>query len=346
MIRLTDIILHDVKNNPNAIDLNELESKTILITGASGLVGTYLLATLRNAIIDSGLNILVYATIHSEPENHFNALTSHKNFKVFRGDLTSTSFISELPDVDFVIHAAGYGQPGKFLENPFKTITLNTTVTTSLISKLKEDGKFLFLSTSEVYSGLSTPPFKETEIGTTNTLHPRACYIEGKRCGEAICGAAKAQGLDVKSARLSLAYGPGTRRDDRRVINNFIKKAIDGKIDLLDFGLAKRTYCYVSDATWMMFNILLNGKSEIYNIGGISRTTIGDLAKEIGGIFSVPVSFPKISEEMQGAPDDVFLNMNKYEEEFGKFIFTSFDYGLRKTIEWQKLYFNETKVEK
>ena len=98
----------------------------------------------------------------------------------------------------------------EFMQNPVKTLQLNTSTTLLLFEKLLPGGKFLFISTSELYSGLSHPPFTEQQIGTTNTTHPRACYIEGKRCGEAIVNAFREQGVNAKSARLALAYGPGT----------------------------------------------------------------------------------------------------------------------------------------
>ena len=142
MNKLNSIILEDIKRNPNAISLQEFDSKSILITGASGLVGTYLIATLLSAITDSGVRLKLYAVIHSEPEPAFKELTSNASIELLRGDLSSHDFFKTLPSTDFIIHAAGYGQPGKFLENPFKTISLNTTLTNELIAKLKKDGSF------------------------------------------------------------------------------------------------------------------------------------------------------------------------------------------------------------
>ena len=169
------------------------------------------------------------------------------------------------------------------MENQVKTLKINTIGTFNLLEKLLPEGKFMFISSSEVYSGLSTPPHRENEIGTTNTTHPRSCYIEAKRCGEAICNAYRAMGIQAKSARLSLAYGPGTRPNDMRVINSFIQKAlIQGYINLMDQGLAFRTYCYISDAMEIMWNILVKGKEPVYNVGGFSKVTIAELAKLIG----------------------------------------------------------------
>src|SRR3989344_5346427 len=271
MDKLAQIIIDDAKSSIQGIDFSALKNKTVLITGASGLVGTYFLAGLKYIPVKNRPK-KIYAVCQNSPEKHWKEIALSIKATIIKGDLTDDSFLDKLPEADLIIHASGYGQPGKFMIDSFKTIKLNTTVTMKLLEKLKPEGKFLFLSSSEVYSGLTKPPHKENEIGTTNTDHPRSCYIEAKRCGEAIVFAALAKNIDAKSARLSLAYGPGTKTDDKRAINGFIGRAItERKIELMDAGEALRTYCYITDATQMMWNILLHGKENIYNVGGISR---------------------------------------------------------------------------
>jgi len=336
MNRLSEIIIKDAENILEKVDLSELDGKSILITGASGLIGNYFLACLR-VLSRKKKNGKITAVCGGEYPLYLNDLINYPEIEVVVGDLTDYEFRQKLPMTDYIIHAAGYGQPGRFMENPIKTLKLNTETTFCLFDKLKNNGKFLFLSTSEVYSGLTNPPHKESEIGSTNTTHPRSCYIEAKRCGEAICNAYREKGFQAKSARLSLAYGPGTKPDDLRVINSFIQKAIKGKIELLDQGEAKRNYCYISDAVEILWNILFFGKEPIYNVGGISSITIADLARKIGKHLDVPVVFPRISsDKISGAPIDVSLDMTKVKNEFGKTEYVSFDEGLMRTIEWQK----------
>lgn len=338
--RLADFIITDAKDSTKGIDFSNLKNKTVLITGASGIVGTYFLAGL------SGTKAKVYAVCQSKPEAYWKEITENINCTVLRGDLCNDAFVKKLPKADFIIHAAGYGQPGKFMIDPLKTIKLNTTLTLALLEKLKPKGKFLFLSSSEVYSGLTKSPFKESEVGTTNTDHPRACYIEAKCCGEAIISSARSKGIDAKSARLSLAYGPGTKKDDARVINSFIRRALtEGKIEMMDSGLALRTYCYVTDAVEIMWNILLSGKEATYNVGGTSTINIANLGREIGSILDVPVIIPKEKSKgekqaLSGAPLDVSLDLTKIKKEFGKKNFVSLEKGLKKTIEWQKGLYN------
>jgi len=314
----------------------QLEGKTILITGASGIVGTYFLECLHHLSAVQKMNFQVLAVMKNEPPAHLLECLSLPNIHILRGDLADSEFYPHLPDSDFIVHAAGYGQPGAFLQNPKATIQLNTTATAALLDKVKKNGKFLFISSSEVYSGLRNPPHKETEIGLTNTDHPRSCYIEGKRCGEAICNAYRTTGVDAKSARLCLAYGPGTRPADRRALNSFIEKALKERhIRLMDAGQARRTYCYIADAVSIMWRILLDGKESIYNVGGISSVTIAELAQQIGAALDVSVTMPEKSETLQGAPEDVRLDMDKFQQEFGPLSFISLNEGLKRTINWQ-----------
>lgn len=340
MNKLSEIIIKDAEKILEKVDLSELEGKSILITGASGLIGTYFLACLK--VLSEKKKIgKITAICNNQYLVYLNDLINYPEIEVATGDLTNYEFCQKLPATDYIIHAAGYGQPGRFMENPIKTLKLNTETIFCLFDKLKNNGKFLFLSTSEVYSGLANPPHKESEIGLTNTTHPRSCYIEAKRCGEAICNAHRTKGVQAKSARLSLAYGPGTKYGDLRVLNSFIQKALQGKIEMLDQGEAKRTYCYISDAIEIMWKILLFGKEPVYNVGGFSSITIADLAQKIGKYSDVPVTFPKTpSDKISGAPVDVSLDMTKVKNEFGKTEYVSLDEGLERTIEWQKILYN------
>lgn len=232
-----DLLEEDGRRALRGIFVSGLADKTVLITGASGLVGTHFLYGLIHCQRELGLRLTVLAAIQRVVPAHLRQLERQGFARFLSGNLAETSFLESLPQADVIIHAATYGQPAMFMENPLATLKLNTTATFVLLDKLLPGGKFLFLSSSEVYSGLTNAPFTENQIGTTNPAHPRSCYIEAKRCGEAICSVYRANGIDAKSVRLSLAYGPGTRVGDKRVINSFIEQALRAKvIRLLDRG--------------------------------------------------------------------------------------------------------------
>ena len=334
---LSEIVISDIEQHLNLSLLEKFHGQRVLITGASGLLGTYLIAAFVAAQRSLGVRCSIVATTASGLFEPLSSFCRELKATPFTVDLTSSGSLANVGKFDSIIHAACYGQPGKFMAEPVKTLKLNTSVVFELFSSLVANGSFLFISSSEVYSGLLNSPFTEEQIGTTNTNHPRACYIEAKRCGEAICKAYSEAGFKATSARLALGYGPGTKLGDKRVLHSFIERALkDRKLILMDMGEAKRTYCYVTDAIEMLLNIMHHGKYDIYNVGGRSRTTIADLANKIGEKIGVSVEFPNVSASLSSAPDDVFLSLNRYETEFGSKSFVSLDEGLSQTIRWQK----------
>jgi len=327
-----NIINEDAELICSKVDLGTLDGKTILISGASGLLGVYFITCLK-LLNEKGLNIKTVAVFRSELPNYL-LQGEFPNLQIFKGDITDIGFCKSLPNADLIVHAAGYGQPIKFMDEPEKTLKLNTFSSFLLFDKLNKGGRFLFVSSSEVYSGLDAQVYTEEQIGNTNTSHPRACYIEGKRGGEAICYAYSSKGVNAYSVRLAHTYGPGTKKGDKRVILSFIEKALQGKIEMLDDGKALRTYCYIADAVEIMWHVLLKGTQNVYNLGGNSQTSIAGLAKTIGGIMNVPVIVPESTQSVSGAPADVQLDMTRVRTEFGKTDYIPLNEGLRRTIDW------------
>jgi nucleoside-diphosphate-sugar epimerase len=339
------IIQKDAERVLATVRFESLAGKSVLITGASGLLGTHLIGCLA-ALAERGQGASrVTAVVNSRLNKMQQALFRFPGLKIAQGDLCDMHFAEGLGRHDFIVHAAGYGQPGKFMQDQIKTLKLNTATTFALFQLLEVGGHFLFISTSEVYSGLGNPPYRENQIGTTNTNHARSCYIEGKRCGEAICNSYRARDFHANSARLALAYGPGTKASDHRVLNVFIERGLkEQKISLQDMGIAKRTYCYISDAVAILWEILLRGRQPVYNVGGVSRTTIAELAVEIGHQLGVPVEFPSNAHEMGEAPEDVFLDMTLVRDEFGIDNYVPLAEGLSRTIAWQKHLYTGTQT--
>jgi nucleoside-diphosphate-sugar epimerase len=327
------LILSETSELNKTIDFSSLRNKSVLITGASGLVGLFLLASLKP--IHKELNIKIFTWINSPLEEYIKPL--FENCTIVKGDICDVNLYMTLPQFDVVIHSAGYGQPAKFLIKKLTTININTSATEKLFNILKPDGSFLFLSSSEIYNGLDISHITEDLMGTTNTDHPRSCYIEGKKCGETICNVFSQHGYNVKIARLCLAYGPGTKKDDKRVINSFIEKGLKNDcIELLDHGDAQRTYCYIVDAIEMLWNILLHSKHTTYNVGGTDVISILKLAQKIGNILNKPIKLPETDHSAEGNPKNVNISCQRYLNEFDKQTFFSLDYGLEKTIEWNK----------
>ena len=335
---MNELFKEDNEILKNRIDINCFKNKKILITGATGLIGINLISFLESINDD---DISVYIIHKNDLEFYFRG-----RFYKLQKDLTEIDLNSYVDKnhFDIIFHLATYGQPRKMfsknlsndiLQTQLNTINLNTKVIMNLFEVLKPGGKFLFMSTSELYQGLDGD-LTEDKIGTTNTIHPRSSYIEAKKCGETICNIYNNMGYDVKILRLCLAYGIGVKMSDKRVLNDFITKAMnEGEIRLLDKGIAQRSYCYASDILEMMFNILFKGKDLIYNVGGIEDISISELATKISNKLNVNLVIPEIEDNATiGAVQNVKLNIDKYINEFGNKKFVSIDNGINKTIKW------------
>ena len=336
------IISEDATRIVGKINLQEIENKDILIVGGTGLIGTSFIYSIIEAA-NRGIvpNKLCITHLHSLPF-FLEFVRKHKWIYLLEGDLTDDSFVETIGSFDYIIHLAGYGQPAQFSIDPVKTIKLNTTLTMALLEKLRISGKFLFASSSGIYNGLEKESFTEDDVGTTNTIHPRACYYEGKKCGEVIVNSYRQSGIDAKSVRLSYTYGPGVRNTDERALYSFIKKSFSGHINLLDDGSAERIYCYISDAIELMWNVFLYGDKPIYNIGGTEKTTIYRLARIIGDIMHADVIIPEDNNSIPGNHSIERLDMTRTLNQF-PISYISLDEGLARTVAWYKSNYFEKK---
>jgi UDP-glucuronate decarboxylase len=337
---LLGILQKDALHVNHNASLKSFEGTSVIVTGSSGLVGINIISSLifynKNF---AKKTISIYAVSYSDPDKFIKKMFLDNNVKILYGDITNYDFLKKIPFADCIMHCAGYGQPGKFMADKIKTISINTTATIELIKKVRKGGRFLFMSSSEVYSGNLSYKDKEEDIGTTGPSHPRACYIEGKRTGEAIVNASRDSGINAVSVRLALAYGPGVKSDDARVLNQLVSKGLKGSIDLLDSGSAIRTYGYIADIIIMLFNILLKNNYSVFNVGGESTLSIKELAEKIGTKTNSKVSIPERSHlSIEGAPSEVKLDLSRIKSEYGHAKYLNMEEGLERTIEWIQNY--------
>jgi UDP-glucuronate decarboxylase len=336
---LLGLLERDAKSVNNDISLSIFEGSTLTVTGATGLVGFNIICALTYYNQNYAKNpILINALSHKKPNGIMHDIFQDNGVVSFFGDLGESSFIQSIPKSDCIIHSAGYGQPGKFLDDKIKTISINTSATIGLSKRLKQNGRFLFLSSSEVYSGSPNSKNNESHIGNTDPSHPRSCYIEGKRTGEAIVNALREKGMNAASARLALAYGPGVKSGDKRALYQFIEQGLNGEIKLLDGGDALRTYAYISDVITMLLSILIKSDKAVYNVGGVSETSIRDLANKIGMILNVSVDIPRSEQYLSDAPSRVSLDLSRIKKEFNIPNHVCLDEGLKNTIQWVRYF--------
>jgi UDP-glucuronate decarboxylase len=336
---LLELLEKDAKYVNERVKLNSFDGLDVTITGATGLVGLNIICAINyynNNFAKKRINI--NALSYSKPSGIIDEIFRVNKLNSISGDLVKGNFIKNVPLSDCIIHSAGYGQPGKFLADKLKTISINTSSTIGLSKRLRSKGRFLFLSSSEVYSGCSNDKNIEDDIGTTTPSHSRSCYIEGKRTGEAIINILRLNGINATSARLALAYGPGVKNNDERVLNQLIQKGINGSIALLDSGESMRTYGYISNVVTMLLNILIKSNESVYNVGGNSVISIRDLANKIGKIMKVDVKIPESESFLKEAPKNVRLDLSRIEKEFNITDYVGINQGLKNTIEWVKNY--------
>jgi UDP-glucuronate decarboxylase len=269
-------------------EIESLAGKTILITGASGLIPSYLVDTIVLANRRKQLRItLILVNKHSvNSESRLGHLLGNPDIIFVTADVGNPFQIPFKPHV--IIHAASRASPASFLADPMDTINANVKGAWFLLDFARENGveQFIFFSSAEIYGNPVREfiPTPETYFGNADPLNTWSCYIESKRFVESLCMAYFRQyGLPIKILRILLVYGPGMR-DDGKVISDFFKSAIQQrKISLKDKGDARRSFCYISDATRAIFTVWFKGKNgEAYNIADdTNNNSIYELAKKI-----------------------------------------------------------------
>ncbi len=329
------------------IDLSPLRGKTVFLTGANGLIGTYLISLLDAANREQGLGISIIAVSRHPPCDKLRDIFRDR-YEFRTMDLASAGPEELSGKADFIIHAATYAQPEKFTQNYSETLHLNVHATEALLKKAKADGaKLLFLSSAEIYGSpdLAHIPTKEDFEGLCSPLCVRSIYAESKRLGETLCFVYRNfEAVDAKIARVSMCYGPGVSVRDKRVLGQFLNQALtSGKITMLDDGIKERTFCYVADCVLMLLNVLLYGEDCVYNVGGGKRITIRQLAEEIclqtGSRLFVGSEELLSPPTIRSSPDCIELDTSKIQSEFRLPVLKPLREGLSRTIEWNRQHF-------
>lgn len=269
------IYLNDIKtilNNPS-INYDKFKDKTILITGATGLIGSMIVNTMLIANKTKNLNTKIIAMVRNYDKAktiYKNQLEEDLNLEFIIGDIKLS--ISSEEKIDYIIHAASDTSSKKFINDPIDIID-TTLLGIKNVLKLAKDNnveKTIFLSTMEVYGTPETDE-KIDENHSTNlmTNEVRNCYPISKRMAENICFSySKVYGINIDVLRLTQTFGPGVNYDDGRVFAEFARCAIEGKdIILHTKGETKRCYLYIGDAVSAILTVLSNEKTnEIYNV--------------------------------------------------------------------------------
>lgn len=293
-MKYTKIVNEDVKDiieycTPELL-LSKLKDKTVLITGASGMIGSYFAYTLMKLNEEYGANIKIKALVRNiEKLDHY--IKMGDNVTIVQADVTAPLNIKD--DINYIIHAASPASPKIMGEHPVETNFANTlgTANTLMLAKAKNAEGYLFISSREIYGEPAENQELFTEdgpLGQVNPLVPRNGYAEGKKAAENMCSGFKEEyGLNTKIVRLAHTYGPGMSIHDGRVQADFLKDVLNGNdIVLKSDGSSIRTYTYIADAIKAMFLVLLKSNDIVYNIADEkSITSIKNLAEVLVNIY-------------------------------------------------------------
>lgn len=328
-------------------DALKLSGKTLLISGGSGFLGSYINQTinrLNQKVLRQKCKVIsIDNYITGSEKRNFLGPIEDKYFEFVYQDVRIPMLISQ--KVDYVIHAAGLASPYYYQKYPLETIESAVVGAKNLleIARTKNVKGFLFFSSSEIYGNPDAKhvPTPETYAGHVSSVGPRTCYDESKRLGETLCLVYYDRfNVPAKIVRPFNIYGPGMKINDYRVIPTFLYKGLLGQaLPVHGKGTQTRTFCYVSDAIVGFFKVLLSGTAGgVYNVGNNKpEVTMYRLAKIItqiiGGkakieIIDYPKSYPA-GEPQRRCPDLTKITKDlSYKPE------VDLETGIERTIDW------------
>ena len=300
--------------------VKKLNNKTVMITGACGLIGSFLVDVLMMSNKKNNTNITIVAYDFKEEfiTNRFKSYLDDEHFKYIYQDVNLP--LEYNYPVDYIMHLASNAHPSLFKTDPVGTIKANIVGLNNLLEYAKDNNvkRILYTSTGEVYGVASdVKEFIEDYSGYVNSTSSRSCYPASKRCAETLCVSFSEQyGVETVIARPSHIYGPTYTKNDSRVYAEFIRNVLEDKdIILKSEGKAIRSYTYVADCVLGLLYILLNGENKnAYNIANKdSITSIKNMAEVIAkiGKKKVVMDIPKEKSMVANPMECGVLNSDK-----------------------------------
>lgn len=274
------------------LEWDKLRNKKFLITGAYGMLASYIVFFLMFLNINYNFKIKVFAQGRNEQKarEKFGEFWDNEFFEYINIDICKK--ITQIPPIDFYIHSAGIANPKLYLTHPVEVIEPNVLGTYYLLDFARDTGceKFLLFSSGDVYGSVDNPAeIRESTVGKMDPLDTHSCYGESKRLAETLCGSFfREYHIPTTIARIAHTYGPTMDvYNDPRSFASFMRCALKGEdIVMFSDGSAKRPFCYISDAVFGYMLILLRGKNgEAYNVGNSKQLiSIAELAATITDI--------------------------------------------------------------
>lgn len=252
--------------------------KRILVSGGGGFLGSHLC----DRLLKEGNEVLCVDNFFTGNRRNIHHLLDNKNFELLRHDVTHPLYV----EVDEIYNLACPASPVHYQFDPVQTTKTSVIGAMNMLGLAKRlKIKILQASTSEIYGDPEVHPQPESYKGSVNTLGPRACYDEGKRCAETLFFDYHRQHkVAIKVMRIFNTYGPRMHPNDGRVVSNFIVQALKGQdITMYGDGKQTRSFCYVDDNIEGMYRLMnsRDGFTGPVNIGNPGEFTMLELAKMV-----------------------------------------------------------------
>lgn len=277
-----------IKSSP--LPWNTLYGKSILVSGATGMIPGYIVDTLLS--LDLNIDIYILSRNKEKIKIKFGEAIKNKKLIIINQDVITPINYPVIFKFDYIIHGASIASPNGFKSDPIGTILPNVIGTYNLLQHAKN---FLFISSPDVYGITPDIPISESDYGYIDPINPRSCYGTSKLAGESLCIAFKNQhNIPVKIVRPYHVYGPGLNLTDGRIFSDFVSNIINKEPILIKgSGNEQRTFCYLADAVLAIFYVLFHGQNgEAYNIGNDNcEIKLKDLAGILSEIYNLPVEY-------------------------------------------------------
>lgn len=253
--------------------------KRILVTGGAGFIGSHLCERL----IEEGNRVICLDNFLTGRKENIARLMENEHFDLVEHDIM---YPYHIDPVDEIYHLACPASPVHYQNDPIRTMKTSVLGSYHALGMAKKHGaKILLASTSEIYGNPLVHPQPEGYWGNVNTIGPRSCYDEGKRCAETLfMDYHRQEKVRIKIVRIFNTYGPGMLPDDGRVISNFILQALQNRdITIYGDGSQTRSFQYINDLTEGLIKMMSTKDSFTgpVNIGNPREFTIKELAEKI-----------------------------------------------------------------
>ena len=286
--------------------------KSALVSGAAGFVGSHLV----DRLLEEGFAVVGVDNFITGKEENLNSAKSNLKFSFLDLDV-----VSEIPDLgmkfDYIFHAASPASPPKYFEYPIETMMVNSIGTKNLLDLAeKNNSRFIFFSTSEVYGDPLEHPQRESYWGNVNPIGPRSIYDEAKRFGEALVAQyVREKKVNAGIIRIFNTYGPRLDPHDGRVVSTFIRQAISGEaLTVNGDGNQTRSFCYITDLIDGIFKMAESHEFGPINLGNPNEMTLNELIKEISKLLSKNLdttNLPELKDDPVRRKPDISLAKEK-----------------------------------